>query len=236
MPTKKEFVATDLSEEEIRKVKSYVLSSANYVAILLLSCNRQAPMSETYAIAAAVCWQWSNAGFMLSCTSMPLAFNSHPVESKHGVEQLAWQLFCDYGGVCVAKLVTGKQSYVFHTTAVTAVRSCFKKVLCSCWIRNPAFLGWCSNGLWSFNIVSLLDGEMQVLGADGLLYQSIDDLLAVAQSLNPDIQQFEASCFTGKFWRVLADCSWFGITGTAAAWCMHPQYAIHHCTCRKICR
>ena len=55
MPTKKEFVATDLSEEEIRKVKSYVLSSANYVAILLLSCNRQAPMSETYAIAAAVC-------------------------------------------------------------------------------------------------------------------------------------------------------------------------------------
>lgn len=39
---------------------------------------------------------------------------------------------------------------------------------------------------------------VQVLGADGLLYQSIDDLLAVAQSLNPDIQQFEASCFTGK--------------------------------------
>lgn len=39
---------------------------------------------------------------------------------------------------------------------------------------------------------------MQVLGADGLLYQSIDDLLAVAQSLNPDIQQFEASCFTGE--------------------------------------
>lgn len=39
---------------------------------------------------------------------------------------------------------------------------------------------------------------VQVLGADGLLYQSIDDLLAVAQSLNPDIQRFEASCFTGK--------------------------------------
>ena len=41
--------------------------------------------------------------------------------------------------------------------------------------------------------------SVQVLGADGLLYQSIDDLLAVAQSLNPGIQQFEASCFTGKF-------------------------------------
>ena len=39
---------------------------------------------------------------------------------------------------------------------------------------------------------------LQVLGADGLLYQSIDDLLAVAQSLNPGIRQFEASCFTGK--------------------------------------
>lgn len=44
---------------------------------------------------------------------------------------------------------------------------------------------------------SLVWLRVQVLGADGLLYQSIDDLLAVAQSLNPDIQQFEASCFTG---------------------------------------
>ena len=38
---------------------------------------------------------------------------------------------------------------------------------------------------------------MQVLGADGLLYQSVDGMLSVAQSLNPDIQSFEASCFTG---------------------------------------
>lgn len=38
---------------------------------------------------------------------------------------------------------------------------------------------------------------VQVLGADGLLYQSVEDLLSVAQSLNPDIQNFEASCFTG---------------------------------------
>ena len=37
----------------------------------------------------------------------------------------------------------------------------------------------------------------QVLGADGLLYQSIDDLLAVGTDLNPDIKQFEASCFNG---------------------------------------
>lgn len=52
MPTKKEFVATDLSEEEIRKVNPRVLCSAKYVAILSLSCKRQAPMSETYAPAA----------------------------------------------------------------------------------------------------------------------------------------------------------------------------------------
>jgi len=53
MPTKKEFVATDLSEEEIRKVTSHVSWSANHVAMLLLGCNRQAPLSETYAAAAA---------------------------------------------------------------------------------------------------------------------------------------------------------------------------------------
>ena len=41
MPTKKEFVATDLSEEEIRKVTPHVLSSAHYVAMLLLGCNIQ---------------------------------------------------------------------------------------------------------------------------------------------------------------------------------------------------
>ena len=39
---------------------------------------------------------------------------------------------------------------------------------------------------------------LQVLGADGLLYQSVEDLLSVAQSLNPNIQNFEASCFTGR--------------------------------------
>lgn len=37
----------------------------------------------------------------------------------------------------------------------------------------------------------------EVLGADGLLYQSVEDLLAVGRSLNPSIHNFEASCFTG---------------------------------------
>jgi amidophosphoribosyltransferase len=35
------------------------------------------------------------------------------------------------------------------------------------------------------------------LGADGLLYQSVDDLISVGKELNPAIQEFEASCFTG---------------------------------------
>lgn len=37
-----------------------------------------------------------------------------------------------------------------------------------------------------------------MLHADGLLYQSIQDLFAVAQELNPNVKQFEASCFTGE--------------------------------------
>lgn len=36
-----------------------------------------------------------------------------------------------------------------------------------------------------------------VLGADGLLYQSLEDLLGVGQELNPSIKHFEDSCFSG---------------------------------------
>ena len=39
----------------------------------------------------------------------------------------------------------------------------------------------------------------EVLGADGLIYQTIDDLLSVAHQLNPSIRQFDASCFTGVY-------------------------------------
>ncbi|KAK9789949.1 hypothetical protein WJX73_008712 [Symbiochloris irregularis] len=39
----------------------------------------------------------------------------------------------------------------------------------------------------------------QVLGADGLLYQTLEDLLSVGQELNPAVRNFEASCFTGKY-------------------------------------
>lgn len=36
-----------------------------------------------------------------------------------------------------------------------------------------------------------------VLGADGLLYQTHADLIAVGHGLNPSISRFEDSCFTG---------------------------------------
>lgn len=35
------------------------------------------------------------------------------------------------------------------------------------------------------------------LGADRLIYQSLEDLVAVGHDLNPDISEFDTSCFTG---------------------------------------
>lgn len=35
------------------------------------------------------------------------------------------------------------------------------------------------------------------LGADALIYQSIEDLVAVGHDLNPSISEFDTSCFTG---------------------------------------
>lgn len=43
------------------------------------------------------------------------------------------------------------------------------------------------------------DDVQALLGADGLIYQSVDDLLSVAFRLNPSIHEFEASCFTGVY-------------------------------------
>ena len=38
-----------------------------------------------------------------------------------------------------------------------------------------------------------------VLGADGLLYQTVEDLLATGYELNPEIEKFDASCFTCEY-------------------------------------
>jgi amidophosphoribosyltransferase len=38
-----------------------------------------------------------------------------------------------------------------------------------------------------------------VLGADGLVYQTVEDLVAVGKELNPAIERFDDSCFTGRY-------------------------------------
>lgn len=43
------------------------------------------------------------------------------------------------------------------------------------------------------------DEVCAVLRADGLLYQSVDALVAVGRELNPAIREFDASCFTGRY-------------------------------------
>jgi amidophosphoribosyltransferase len=42
-------------------------------------------------------------------------------------------------------------------------------------------------------------GVCEVLGADGLIYQSVEELLACGHELNPDIECFDASCFNGQY-------------------------------------
>lgn len=50
-----------------------------------------------------------------------------------------------------------------------------------------------------FVACDLSEDEIQnVLGADGLLYQTLDDLLGAATDLNPHITKFEDSCFSGE--------------------------------------
>jgi amidophosphoribosyltransferase len=38
----------------------------------------------------------------------------------------------------------------------------------------------------------------EVLGADGLVYQEVEDLIEVGKELNPSIKEFDAACFTGR--------------------------------------
>ena len=44
-----------------------------------------------------------------------------------------------------------------------------------------------------------VDQVREVLGADGLIYQNVEDLIETGQSMNPDIREFDASCFTGVY-------------------------------------
>ena len=38
-----------------------------------------------------------------------------------------------------------------------------------------------------------------MLGADGLMYQEVEDLINVGKSMNSTIERFDASCFDGHY-------------------------------------
>ncbi|KDD75161.1 hypothetical protein H632_c836p2, partial [Helicosporidium sp. ATCC 50920] len=38
-----------------------------------------------------------------------------------------------------------------------------------------------------------------LLGADGLVYQQVEDLVAAGRAINPKLRAFDASCFTGRY-------------------------------------
>ncbi|KAG2423720.1 hypothetical protein HXX76_015110 [Chlamydomonas incerta] len=44
-----------------------------------------------------------------------------------------------------------------------------------------------------------IDQVCTLLKADGLIYQEVDDLMTAGRELNPDIKDFDASCFTGTY-------------------------------------
>ncbi|MEW5316549.1 MAG: hypothetical protein WDW38_007917 [Sanguina aurantia] len=44
-----------------------------------------------------------------------------------------------------------------------------------------------------------IDEVCKVLGADGLIYQGVDDLIEVGKSMNPEVTTFDASCFDGHY-------------------------------------
>ena len=39
----------------------------------------------------------------------------------------------------------------------------------------------------------------RVLGADGLIYQTVEDLLAAGHDINPNVDRFDAACFDGHY-------------------------------------
>jgi len=44
-----------------------------------------------------------------------------------------------------------------------------------------------------------VDEIRQIIGADGLIFQDLDDLIEAVRAENPDIQQFECSVFNGVY-------------------------------------
>lgn len=76
-------------------------------------------------------------------------------------------------------------------------------------VRYPNVYGVDMPTRREFVATNLSEDEIKdVLGADGLLYQTHEDLIAVGTEMNPNITEFEDSCFTGRY-----------VTGD-----VHPEY------------
>lgn len=67
-------------------------------------------------------------------------------------------------------------------------------------VRYPNVYGVDMPTRQEFVAHNLTEDEIcNVLGADGLVYQSVEDLVQVGKALNPSIEQFDDSCFTGQY-------------------------------------
>ena len=67
-------------------------------------------------------------------------------------------------------------------------------------VRHPNVYGVDMPSRKEFVANGLSEDEIcEVLGADGLLYQTVEDLIAVGMELNADIKRFEASCFNNCY-------------------------------------
>jgi len=67
-------------------------------------------------------------------------------------------------------------------------------------VRYPNVYGVDMPSRQEFVAHGLTEDEIcATLGADGLVYQSVEDLIGVGKELNPTIQNFDDSCFTGKY-------------------------------------
>lgn len=67
-------------------------------------------------------------------------------------------------------------------------------------VRHPNVYGVDMPNRKEFVADGLTETEIcEVLRADGLVYQDLDDLLDVGYTLNPSITRFDAACFDGHY-------------------------------------
>lgn len=67
-------------------------------------------------------------------------------------------------------------------------------------VRHPNVYGVDMPNRKEFVAHELTEDEIcNVLGADGLIYQQVEDLIEVAKELNPSITHYDASCFDGRY-------------------------------------